>query len=161
MSLVQYATDSQGLALAAEPPQARPDLAERNKKRVVVSFGGTVVFGLALAGWYVGDRIYAADATHPVNVSAPMTAAPPPAAFVIRVPAPQAELYLETASLGDKQDLRFLKQLGNKGYAAKIDHSSILIGPFTDHESLDRASRKLAAAGILAEESSRLEVNAR
>jgi len=156
MSLAQYATESQGLAMTAEPSQARPDLAEKKKKRVVVSFGGTVVFGLALAGWYVGDRIYAADAAHSEKVSAPMMAAPPPAAFVISVPARQArELYLETASLGDKQDLRVLKQLWYRGYGAKIDHSNILIGPFTDRASLDRASRRLADAGILAEESVR------
>ncbi len=162
MSPAQCATETNPLVMDAEPSHG-PNLAEKTRKRVFVSFAGTMLFGLALAGWYVGDRILAAEtiptsAVAPVvleplaNIPSPM---PPPAAYVIP-PAPKApEFYLQTTSLGDKQDVRFLKQLQLKGYAARIDDTTILIGPYADRESLVHARRKLAGAGILAVESGR------
>jgi len=170
MSAAECATESNALAMDSQPSKAQPDPAEKARKRLFVSFGGTVVFGLALAGWYVGDRIYAAEVapSDPVSFAAieqsvkfPLPV-PPPAALEIPVPPPKPpELYLQTASLGGKQDSRFLKQLELKGYTARIDDSGaqegswILIGPYADQASLARAKRKLGVAGILASESSR------
>jgi hypothetical protein len=174
MYSTECATESKPLVMDAEPSPAQPGvagqtLAEKSRKRVFVIFTGTCVFGLALAGWYVGNRIYAADTVHsdavlsptiemPTNIPLPV---PPPAGFVILVPAPKPpEFYLQTAALGDAQDLKFIKQLHAKGYAAKMDESSadgtdsILIGPYGDRAALERARRKLAGAGILAAESS-------
>jgi cell division protein FtsN len=175
MSPTECATESNPLVMAAEPSPAQPGVAgqtpaEKSRKRVFVIFTGTCVFGLALAGWYVGNRIYAADAVHsdavlspalemPNNIRLPV---PPPVGFVIPASAPKSpEFYLQTAALGDAQDLKFIKQLHTKGYAAKMDESSadgtdrILIGPYGDRAALERARRKLAGAGILAAESSR------
>jgi cell division protein FtsN len=174
MSSAECATESNSLTMDAEPSPAPPAvaqtaIAEQARKRVFLSFAGTCVVGLALAGWYVGDRIFAADTEHtsaapaeaivqPANIPMPV---PPPAAFVIPAPVPKPpELYLQTAALGDKQDLKFLKQLKLKGYVARVDQSNaeddrILIGPYADSEALERARRKLAGAGILAAETFR------
>jgi hypothetical protein len=157
------------LVIDAEPSPTQPAVlkysrAEQSKKRILVSIAGTCIFGLALAGWYVGDRIYAADVVHsgPVSpvVIEPLGAipspAPPPAAFVIPVPAPKPpEFYLQAAALGDEQDARFVRHLQLKGYAAKIDESNILIGPYADRAALEHARRRLAGAGILAAELAR------
>jgi hypothetical protein len=162
MSPAQCATESNPLVMDAEP-SAGPNLADKTRKRVFLSFAGTMLFGLALAGWYVGDRILAAETIPtsavsaevielPANIPLPM---PPASAFVIPPAPKEPEFYLQTTSLGDRQDLRFLKQLQLKGYAAKIDDAAILIGPYADRESLEHARRKLAGAGILAVEPGR------
>jgi len=174
MSPAQCASESNPLVMDADPSPAQPAVlepsqvdqsqADQSRKRILVSIGGTCLFGLALAGWYVGDRIYAADVVHssplkPVVVE-PLAAipwpVPPPAAFVIPVPALKPpEFYLQAASLGDEQDSRFVKHLQLKGYAATIGASNILIGPYSDRPALERARRKLAGAGILAAEVAR------
>lgn len=168
MSPAQCATKAPDLVVDAEPPQAQPalaqqKLAEKTRKRVFVSFAGTVAIGLVLAGWYVGNRIYAADGSQAPASSAGAAqpaAIPPPAApatalaIPARAPAPPA-LYLETVSLGDTQDVKFLSRLESKGYAAVTENGRIRIGPFTDTAALLSARSRLAGAGILATESAR------
>jgi cell division septation protein DedD len=137
-------------------------------KGLLFGFAATVTVGLALASWYVGVRIVAADelgsSTTPspsqaVNVApAPPLVVPPPAAapeakiFV----APPTSLYLQVAGLGPKQDAAFLKSLHAKGFRAQVqqDNAFILIGPFATQAEIEHAQRKLQSTGVLAVETS-------
>ena len=98
-------------------------------KGLLFGFAATVTVGLALASWYVGVRIVAADElgpsttspSQPLNVAlAPATVVPPPAAAPeakISI-TPPTSLYLQVAGLGPKQDAGFLRSLHAKGFRA-------------------------------------------
>jgi cell division septation protein DedD len=62
-------------------PETPVDSAQKQAKRVFIGFAATVTVGLALAGWYVGGKIFAAERTHPVAVAIakPLPEAPPSA----------------------------------------------------------------------------------
>ena len=123
------------------------------RRSVLVGFASTVIFGLAMAGWYVGDRIYAADGPQARPVAIPQVSQPverEPAAQLIKLPIP--EFYLQVAALGSEQDQTYLKRLQSRGFPARLEATSILIGPYTARADLNRAERKLTASGILATE---------
>jgi cell division septation protein DedD len=130
-------------------------------------FAATVTIGLALAIWYVGVRIVAADEVAPPiqTIGAPAISTPPLAATP-PVPAtpPAPDLYLQIASLGPKQDGRLVRSLQAQGFRAqvepgpaaddeaRIDEASILVGPFSSHAKLEQGRLKLQSGGILAVE---------
>jgi cell division septation protein DedD len=154
-------------------------LPERSTRGVYVGFASLVTVGLALAGWYVGERIFDAEPTRPgptrlpvvtqrlVPVQAVSEAGPVLAQSPVAIaPAPEVQpvlpqYYLQVATLGTAQDLKFLKRLEKRGYNAHVETSAgdpggqILIGPYTEASELGRARRRLAAAGILAMETAR------
>jgi hypothetical protein len=118
-------------------------------KGLLFGFAATVTIGLALASWYVGVRIVAADEIAPSRTPAPTPAAPTPLA-----PTP-ADLYLQVAGLGPKRDEGFVKSLQAKGFPARIqtgDDAQILIGPYPSRDDLEDGRRLLQSAGILAVE---------
>ncbi|MBZ5608980.1 MAG: hypothetical protein LAP38_12025 [Acidobacteriia bacterium] len=131
-----------------------------------MGFAGTVVFGLALSGWYLGNRIVAADATRVVTAApTPLPAIPaqpvaqqPPVEDT--TPAPP-ELYLEMAALGSKRDMNYIEKLHSQGFHAYLEINPgdatgcILIGPYAEASERSRARRKLSAAGVLAIETTR------
>jgi cell division septation protein DedD len=129
--------------------QSVPEATPRLLKGLLIAFAGTVTIGLALASWYVGVRIVAANEAGPVSAAvnspvkvstiqpAPGLPAPPPAApsapatpsaqedamakaFWYTVPPPPPELYLQVAGLGQRQDASFVKELEARGYRARI-----------------------------------------
>jgi cell division septation protein DedD len=126
--------------------------AQKQTKRVFIGFAATISIGLAIAGWYVGGRIFAAERTHPVAVakavqSAPVISEPvpvaaiaepvaiplekpkPPAAPPVRVsvdPRP-GEVYLQLAAMGPRTTDDYIKSLEGKGI-----HTRIASGPAQD-----------------------------
>jgi hypothetical protein len=135
-------------------------LAPRTSRGVYVGFATLVTFGLALAGWYVGERILIAQAPHATverawnstSTAPPSYAAAQPAEPIV-LPA-VTEHYLQIAALGPAHDPKFLRQLQNKGFNPHLvtenQISSILIGPYEEETALYRARTKLAGSGILA-----------
>lgn len=127
-------------------------------------FTGTVIFGLALSGWYLGNRIVAADAINnmaatPVQSSAPAQPAAPEPLFDT-TPGPP-ELYLEIAALGSARDAAYVEKLQSQGMTAFIEVNPstaaqcILIGPYSNAGERRRALAKLDAMGVLAVETTR------
>jgi len=130
-------------------------------KGLLIGFAGTVTIALALASWYVGVRIVAANQAIPASSPAPVPHPPavtPAANFWDTVAGPAPALYLEVASLGVEEDSSFVKSLGEKGYRARIKGAAsqeggrVLIGPFSARSELQEAQRKLRSAGVLATE---------
>jgi cell division septation protein DedD len=71
---------------------------------------------------------------------------------------PPADLYLQVAGIGPKQDESFVRSLQAKGFGVHLqggdraDDARILIGPFSTHAAMEQAQRKLQSAGVLAVE---------
>jgi len=168
MSTSQCATDA-GLAdQQAGLVQGVATGASKLLKGLLIGFATTVTIALALASWYVGVRIVAANEAIPASSPAPVLHAPavPPAAqpdstaenFWDSVAQPTPALYLEVASLGIEEDAVFVQRLEEKGYRARIkvaanqEDGRILIGPFSARSALEHAQRKLRSAGVLATE---------
>jgi cell division protein FtsN len=143
-------------------------------KGVFFGFAATVTIGLALASWYVGVRIVAADEvpsspaplTTPVNLPAPpepqaaqAAAAENSIAEAYWYSVPPADVYLQVAGLGPKQDTDFAVALQAKGFHAQVQmqdgaSTRILIGPFSTRTQMELEQRKLQSQGILAVETS-------
>jgi hypothetical protein len=140
-------------------------------KGLFFGFAATVTVGLALASWYVGVRIVAADeiaprtpANTPVSVAtAPQAAVVPQAAAVNSMAQaswyspPPAVIYLQVAGLGPKRDAGFVRTLLSRGFHAQVEtrkdnNSRVLIGPFSTQAEMELAQRKLHGAGVLAVE---------
>jgi cell division protein FtsN len=179
---MQSSEDSRDDATELTPPRA-VDGASKQLRSLLLGFAITVTVGLALASWYVGVRIVDADevtpgsattavpvtvpATVPASQAPVATAAPPPAgssnslAETYWSTVPSADLYLQVAGIGAKQDAGFVKSLTAKGFRAQLqggdraDNGRILIGPFPTHSEMEQAQRKLQSAGVLAVESAR------
>jgi hypothetical protein len=154
-------------------PQRAVDGASKPLRSLLLGFAVTVTVGLALASWYVGVRIVNADEVTPGSAAAavPATSVPvvipstPPAASADSLAeaywstVPPADLYLQVAGIGPKQDAGFVKSLAAKGFGAQLqggdraDNARILIGPFSTHAEMEQAQRKLQSAGVLAIES--------
>ena len=143
--------DQNGVAERAEA-----DPGAQMRKRLYISFVGTMFLGFGLAGWYLQARIVSADAaTGPAPVSAAMPAptAPLPAAAPVALKVP--ERFLEVTSLGTNQDIKFMRRLKSEGFEARLSVNEdarprILIGPFPDADVLARAEQKLSRSGVLA-----------
>jgi hypothetical protein len=173
MSNSQYATEPVLGDQQAGLVQNESDGASSLLKSLLIGFAATVTIGLALASWYVGERILAAHEVGPVSTavnppakvssSQPAVAMPPPALarLSIEAPPPPPDLYLQVAGLGPRQDASFVKELEAKGYRASIqsaanqEDNQILIGPFAGQSSLEKAERQLQSAGVLAREATR------
>ena len=142
-------------------------LQPRSSRSIYVGFATMVTVGLALAGWYVGERILVAQAPH--SIPEPVTVAPTPAVPsssttstpVMSAPQPAIlphviEYYLQVAALGPAHDGKFIRQLHNKGFQAHLETAppdetgAILVGPYSDETALQHARARLAASGILA-----------
>jgi cell division septation protein DedD len=137
---------------------------------VFVGFAGTVVFGLAVSGWYLSNRMLAAEGarfdapappTATVSTPAPPVEKPSVTETVEQLISLQPELYLEMSALGSPQDATYLRQLQARGFPGRIEAGQadqaghILIGPYADRSALKQARRRLAATGILAVETVR------
>lgn len=146
-------------------PQRSPGGASKSLRGVFYGFAATVTLGLALASWYVGVRIVAADEVAPSSAASIASAAPAASPMVaplrqqaLAAPAyvaPPVEFYLQVASLGRRQDARFVRSLRARGLRARVqtrnDHGSrILIGPFSNQADMELAQRKLQSAGVIA-----------
>lgn len=132
-------------------PEIPADPAKKQAKRVFIGLAATITIGLAMAGWYVGGRIFAADKVHAAGVAKPVSPAPvisvPVAAPVIPQPVavpvvekakssdapkpawntvnPQpGDLYLQLAAMGPNSTNEYLKALDAKGI-----HPQIAPGP--------------------------------
>ena len=57
-------------------PEATADPAKIQAKRVFIGFAATITIGLAVAGWYVGGRIFAAEKVHAATIVQPVSSAP-------------------------------------------------------------------------------------
>jgi cell division septation protein DedD len=150
--------------LQMEAPPRASDAASKSLRGLFFGFTATVTVGLALASWYVGVRIVAAD-----EVARPstITQTPPPVPTVTAQPAaapsvaaPPTSLYLQVAGLGPKRDAAFVNSLQAKGFQAQIPtlqvtddgNPRILIGPYATHTEMEQAQRNLQSAGVLAVE---------
>lgn len=168
------------MSSAAQLPEIAPfeasPVPERKTRGVYLGFATLVTVSLALAGWYVGERILVAQAPHaPTEPFAsarldpspapalPAIAAPPttPPADTAQTLLPLTEYYLQVTALGSAQDLKFLKQLQGRGFKAHLETTPadqtglILIGPYVDQPAVRRARARLADSGILASETIR------
>jgi hypothetical protein len=77
MPIAEFLKDPQPATSTKEP--ARPaDQAAKLRKQVFIGFGAIIVVSLALAGWYVGFRVFAGERTPPPAAPAAITAAPTP-----------------------------------------------------------------------------------
>ena len=157
MSSAAHTSELDALRMASRPA--------RKTRGVFVSFASLVVVGLGLAGWYVSERIVSAQ-SQPAQAVQPVVTAPPAAVPESKPPAPpeapQAvlplalEYYLQVASLGSSEDASYMRQLEEKGYRTQFDSAAaghdarILIGPYSDENSLKRARDKLIASGVVA-----------
>jgi cell division septation protein DedD len=170
MPISRCATDPKLADPQAERAQKLSQGASRPLKRMLVGFAATVTIGLALASWYVGVRIVAANEAAPastaVNTPAKVStsrAAPAlqPPALAPPVPAPTPVtpppgLYLQVAGLGPRQGASFVKGLAAEGYRTRMGSATnqedgrILIGPFAGRSALEKAERKLQSTGVLA-----------
>jgi cell division septation protein DedD len=127
-------------------------------------FTVTVTIGLALASWYLGVRIVAADEVAPPSATqqapppvAPIGASPIASVTIASTPvavAPPVNLYLQVAGLGPRQDADFVSALQAKGFQGEVqtgDDGSprILIGPYSTHTEMEQAQRKLQSRGVL------------
>jgi cell division septation protein DedD len=135
-------------------------------KGLLIGFAATVTIALALASWYVGVRIVAANEAIPASNPAPASQPPAiipaaqpdskPANFWDTVAGSAPAMYLEVASLGPEKDSSFVKRLQKRGYGARVEATAnhgdgrVLIGPFSARSELEEAERKLRSAGVLA-----------
>lgn len=163
---------------AIQPMPENPADSTQNKaKRVSIGFAATVTVGLALAGWYVGGRIFAAEKAHPVAIAKPVAAAAQPIVAAEVVPAPAAaqvenakpveaapawnkidpqsgQLYLQLATMGPNSTNDYLRVLDRKGIHPKVAPGPseslhrLLIGPYPDRAALEKEQQELEAAGI-------------
>jgi cell division septation protein DedD len=147
--------------------------ASKPLKGFFFGFAATITIGLALASWYVGVRIVAADEiappANPVSanrkvtpVAPPEAQAPPAAAEDSMAEAfwytvPPANLYLQVAGLGPEEDADFVDSLKAKGFPAQVQAQGqsgrrILIGPFSTRSEMEQGQRRLQTEGVLAVE---------
>ena len=128
------------------------------------SFAATITIGLALAGWYLGGRIFAAEKTHPAAIVKPVPTVtvvakpvepPPAAASAWNTVDPQSgELYLQLATMGPNSTNEYLKTLDAKGIHPRIapgpseNLHRLVIGPYPDKATLEKEQMELEAAGI-------------
>jgi cell division septation protein DedD len=169
ISISQTLNDSTPAA-GTESPGAK------QRQQVIRAFAGTMAFGLVLASLYVGARIVTSrksvSAPRPVvRVAAPApvkSVAPAPVApSVVSKPQEPATLpvrrnvtprpgdkYLQVAAFGPKALDSYLRQLQSKGLHPLVAPGPadgihrILIGPYTNLETLEQTRRTLQVVGM-------------
>jgi cell division protein FtsN len=128
--------------------------ASKPHRGLLFGFAATVTLGLALASWYVGLRIVAANAVVPPSTTTVRSVQSNPAPAPATPSAPVSDLYLQVAGLGPQQDAGFVRSLQAKGLNAHIQSSDgdprILIGPFSTRAEMEQEQSKLRSAGVLA-----------
>jgi cell division septation protein DedD len=166
MSIISISTPAAG----TETPGAK------QRQQVIRAFAGTMAIGLVLASLYVGTRIVSSrkqvSAPGPVVKIAtpppvrPMTppAAPAPAVGKPQEPAAKparrtvtphpGEKYVQVAAFGPKALDSYLRQLESKGLHPLVAPGPadgihrILIGPYTNPETLEQTRRTLQVVGM-------------
>jgi cell division septation protein DedD len=169
ISISQSVNDSTPAA-SIETPGAK------QRQQVIRAFAGTMAFGLVLATLYVGTRIVTSrksvSAPRPVvRVAAPvpvnsMAAAPVAPSVVSKPPEPvtlpvrrnvtphPGDKYLQVAAFGPKALDSYLRQLQSKGLHPLVAPGPadgihrILIGPYTNQETLEQTRRTLQIVGM-------------
>ena len=117
MSTSQCAPES---GLADQPVDVAQGVAtgaSKLLKGLLIGFAATVTIALALASWYVGVRIVAANEAIPASSPAPASEVPavaPAENFWDTIAPPAPALYLEVAGLGAEKDASFVKKLEKK-----------------------------------------------
>jgi len=141
-------------------PEIPANTTQKQAKRVFIGIAATITVGLALAGWYVGGRIFASEKVHAAAITKPAAAGPVIAKTIEAIPVvepvvvaaevaaetpkpaadappvwntidPQSgEFYLQLAAMGPNSTNEYLKMLDAKGI-----HPRIAPGP---SESLHR-----------------------
>jgi cell division septation protein DedD len=131
-------------------PETPANTAQKQTKRVFIGIAATITVGLALAGWYLGGRIFASEKVHAAAITKPAAAAPVIAKTIEATPvvepvtiatdvaadtakptadAPPAwntvdpqsgELYLQLAAMGPNSTNEYLKMLDAKGIHPRI-----------------------------------------
>jgi hypothetical protein len=147
-------------------PGTPADLAQMQAKRVFIGFAATITIGLAVAGWYVGGRIFAAEKVHAAAIVQPISSAPAPAVAkpvepaTVAAPAwnevePQSgDLYLQLATMGPNSTNEYLKELNAKGIHPRIapgpseNLHRLVLGPYPDKAALEKEQHDLESAGI-------------
>lgn len=148
--------------------------ASKPLKNLLVGFAATVTMGLSLAVWYLTGRMVQPGEGTPALPSRAVVRSVGQAQAAVLPSAPNPEqksfpeaywsaapalkpLYLEVASLGPREDAKFVKALHAKGFQAEIRSSAsgdsrLLVGPFFSAAELSRAKTKLESTGVLARE---------
>ena len=155
-----------------QPNPAPANKAQKQAKRVFIGIAATITVGLALAGWYLGGRIFASEKVHaavpviaktieatpivePVAVggeTAKPTADTPPAWNT--VDPKSGELYLQLAAMGPNSTNEYLKMLDAMGIHPRVapgpsdNLHRLVIGPYPDKSALEKEQQELEAAGI-------------
>jgi cell division septation protein DedD len=158
------------------PAASTESPAAKQRQQVIRAFAGTMAFGLVLATLYVGTRIVTSrksasaprpivrvDAPVPVRPIAPAQVAP----AVVSKPQESSTLpvrrnvtphpgdkYLQVAAFGPKALDSYLRQLQSKGLHPLVAPGPadgihrILIGPYTNPETLEQTRRTLQVVGM-------------
>jgi len=151
-------------------PETPADPAKMQAKRVFLGFAATITIGLAVAGWYVGGRIFAAEKVHAAAIVQPVSSAAAPVVEkpVESVPTPSTaetpgwntvepqsgDLYLQLATMGPNSTNDYLKTLDAKGIHPRIapgpseNLHRLLLGPYPDKAALEKEQQELESAGI-------------
>ena len=154
-------------------PETPANTVQQQAKRVFIGIAATITVGLALAGWYVGGRIFAFEKVHaatktqivpvaPAPIIAKSVEATPVVEPVTVVPASEwetvepksGELYLQLATMGPNSTNEYLKVLDAKGIHPRIapgpseNLHRLVIGPYSDKAALEKEQQALEAAGI-------------
>jgi len=137
-------------------PETPANTAQKQAKHVFIGIAATITVGLALAGWYLGGRIFPAEKFHAAAITKPAAAGPVIVKTIEATPvvesvtvaveiakptadAPPAwntvdpksgEFYLQLAAMGPNSTNEYLKMLDAKGI-----HPRVAPGP---SESLHR-----------------------
>jgi len=164
MSIISISTPAAG----TETPGAK------QRQQVIKAFAGTMAFGLVLASLYVGTRIVSSrkqvNGPRPVvKVSTPAPVRPIVPSVAPAVSKPQepaakpgrrtvtprpGEKYVQVAAFGPKALDSYLRQLENKGLHPLVAPGPadgihrILIGPYTNPETLEQTRRTLQVVGM-------------
>jgi cell division septation protein DedD len=157
-------------------PEIPPaNTAQKQAKRVFIGIAATITVGLALAGWYLGGRIFASEKVHAAAITKPAAPAPviapviaqtieatpvvepvtvAPASAWDTVEPKSGELYLQLATMGPNSTNEYLKVLDANGIHSRVapgpseNLHRLLIGPYPDKAALEKEQQELEAAGI-------------
>jgi len=156
-------------------PETPANTAQQQAKRVFIGIAATITVGLALAGWYLGGRIFASEKVHAAAITKPAATAPviapviaqtieatpvvepvtvAPASAWDTVEPKSGELYLQLATMGPNSTNEYLKTLDAKRIHPRIAPGPseslhrLVIGPYPDKAALEKEQQELEAAGI-------------
>jgi cell division septation protein DedD len=157
-------------------PETPANTAQQQAKRVFIGIAATITVGLALAGWYLGGRIFETEKVHAAAITKPIALAPvAPAPIIVKsveatpvvepvtvapvsawdtVEPKTGDLYLQLATMGPNSTNEYLKTLDTKGIHPRVAPGPseslhrLVIGPYPDKAALEKEQQELEAAGI-------------